>query len=55
MTSKIKTWSAALPNLIVDYAVVPEYINDVREAAAARWMEKLSVDTLPRQAMMEGV
>jgi lipid-A-disaccharide synthase len=55
MTSKIKTWSAALPNLIADYAVVPEYINDVvRGGSFARWMEKLSVDTLPRQAMMEG-
>ncbi|CCM75564.1 tetraacyldisaccharide-1-P synthase [Rhizobium mesoamericanum STM3625] len=55
MTSKIKTWSAALPNLIADYAVVPEYINDVvRGGSFARWMEKLCVDTLPRQAMMEG-
>nr|WP_210296753.1 lipid-A-disaccharide synthase [Rhizobium sp. BK399] len=55
MTSQIKTWSAALPNLIADYAVVPEYINDVvRGGSFARWMEKLSVDTLPRQAMMEG-
>ncbi|MDQ0560258.1 lipid-A-disaccharide synthase [Rhizobium mesoamericanum] len=55
MTSKIKTWSAALPNLIADYAIVPEYINDVvRGGSFARWMEKLCVDTLPRQAMMEG-
>ncbi|MEK1870864.1 MULTISPECIES: lipid-A-disaccharide synthase [Rhizobium] len=55
MTSKIKTWSAALPNLIADYAVVPEYINDVvRGGSFARWMEKLSADSLPRQAMMQG-
>ncbi|CDM58223.1 MULTISPECIES: lipid-A-disaccharide synthase [Rhizobium] len=55
MTSKIKTWSAALPNLITDYTVVPEYINEVvRGGSFARWMEKLSADTLPRQAMMEG-
>lgn len=55
ITSKIKTWSAALPNLIADYAVVPEYINEVvRGASFARWMEKLSTDTLPRRAMMEG-
>ncbi len=55
LTSKIKTWSAALPNLITDYAVVPEYINDVvRGGSLARWMEKLSTDTLPRRSMMEG-
>ncbi|CAN7277750.1 lipid-A-disaccharide synthase [Rhizobium sp. LjRoot258] len=55
MTSKIKTWSAALPNLIADYTVVPEYINEVvRGGSFARWMEKLSADTLPRRAMMEG-
>jgi len=55
MTSKIKTWSAALPNLIADYAIVPEYINDVvRGGSFARWMEKLAADTLPRRAMMEG-
>jgi len=55
MTSKIKTWSAALPNLIADYAIVPEYINDVVSGGSfARWMEKLSTDTLPRRAMMEG-
>lgn len=55
MTGRIKTWTGAIPNLIADYAVVPEYINDVvRGASLARWMEKLSVDTLPRRAMMEG-
>ncbi|MDP9809241.1 lipid-A-disaccharide synthase [Rhizobium tibeticum] len=55
MTSKIKTWSAALPNLITDYTVVPEYINEVvRGGSFARWMEKLSADSLPRRAMMEG-
>ncbi|MDM9629717.1 lipid-A-disaccharide synthase [Rhizobium sp. S152] len=55
MTGRIKTWTGAIPNLITDYAVVPEYINDVvRGASIARWMEKLSVDTLPRRAMMEG-
>ncbi len=55
MTSRIKTWTGAIPNLIADYAVVPEYINEVvRGASLARWMEKLSVDTLPRRAMVEG-
>jgi lipid-A-disaccharide synthase len=55
MTGRIKTWTGAIPNLIADYAVVPEYLNNVvRGASIARWMEKLSVDTLPRRAMMEG-
>ncbi|KRB53019.1 lipid-A-disaccharide synthase [Rhizobium sp. Root708] len=55
MTKRIKTWTGAIPNLIADYAVVPEYINEVvRGASLARWMEKLSVDTLPRRAMVEG-
>jgi lipid-A-disaccharide synthase len=46
MTGRIKIWTAAIPNLIADYAVVPEYINEVvRGAALSRWMEKLSTDT----------
>lgn len=52
---KMKTWTGALPNIIADYAVVPEYLNEiVRGASLARWMEKLSADTLPLQAMIEG-
>lgn len=55
MTSRIKTWTAAIPNLIADYAVVPEYFNDVlRGGGLARWMERLSQDTLQRRAMIEG-
>ncbi|KQV81369.1 lipid-A-disaccharide synthase [Rhizobium sp. Root1220] len=55
MTGKIKVWTAAIPNLIADYAVIPEYINEVvRGGSFVRWMEKLSTDTLQRQAMMEG-
>jgi lipid-A-disaccharide synthase len=55
LTGRIKIWTAAIPNLIADYAVVPEYINEVvRGASFTRWMEKLSSDTLPRRAMMEG-
>lgn len=55
MTSRIKTWTAAIPNLIADYAVVPEYFNsNVRSGALSRWMERLSADTAQRRAMLEG-
>jgi lipid-A-disaccharide synthase len=55
LTSGIKTWSGALPNLIADYAVVPEYLNDiVRGASLARWMERLSADTYQLKAVKEG-
>ncbi|EJC79165.1 lipid-A-disaccharide synthase [Rhizobium leguminosarum bv. trifolii WSM2297] len=55
LTSSIKTWTGALPNLIADYAVVPEYLNDVvRGASLARWMERLSADTYQLKAMKEG-
>ncbi|NTF41903.1 lipid-A-disaccharide synthase [Rhizobium rhizogenes] len=53
--SRIKVWSAALPNLIADYAVVPELINDVlRPGLLARYMERLSNDTRERGAMLAG-
>lgn len=53
--SRIKVWSAALPNLIADYAVVPELINDVlRPGLLARYMERLTNDTLERSAMLAG-
>ncbi|WP_454849343.1 lipid-A-disaccharide synthase [Rhizobium binxianense] len=55
LTSGIKTWTGALPNLIADYPVVPEYLNEViRGASLARWMERLSADTLQLRAMIEG-
>ncbi|KPH07952.1 lipid-A-disaccharide synthase [Rhizobium acidisoli] len=55
LTSSIKTWTGALPNLIADYALVPEYLNDVvRGASLARWMERLSADTYQLKAMKEG-
>lgn len=55
LTSGIKTWTGALPNLIADYAVVPEYLNDiVRGQSLARWMERLSADTYQLKAMKEG-
>lgn len=55
MSKRIKIWSGALPNLIADYPVVPEYINEVvRAGSLCRWAERLSSDTVQRRAMMEG-
>ena len=55
ISHKIKTWTGALPNLIADYPVVPEYVNDVvRPQSLVRWAERLSTDTLQRRAMIEG-
>jgi lipid-A-disaccharide synthase len=55
MYKRIKIWTAAIPNLIADYAIIPEYINEViRGASLVRWVEKLSSETLPRRAMIEG-
>ncbi|MEZ2130658.1 MULTISPECIES: lipid-A-disaccharide synthase [unclassified Sinorhizobium] len=53
--ARIKTWTAALPNLIADYIVVPEQINEIlRPGSLARWVERLANDTLQRRAMIEG-
>lgn len=55
MHKRIKIWTAALPNLVADYPVVPEYLNEaIRPGALARWMERLSTATLEREAMMAG-
>lgn len=55
MSKRIKIWSAALPNLIADYAIVPEYINEVvRPGSLCRWAERLSLDSAQRRAMLEG-
>jgi lipid-A-disaccharide synthase len=55
LAKRIKTWSGALPNLIADYVVVPEYVNEVvRPANLCRWAERLSSDTMQRRAMLEG-
>jgi len=55
IASRIKTWSAALPNLIADYPIIPEYINEfLRPAAPVRWVERLMGDTPQRAAMMAG-
>ncbi|HLP71081.1 MAG TPA: lipid-A-disaccharide synthase, partial [Rhizobium sp.] len=55
LRNRIKVWSAALPNIIADYPVVPEYLNDaVRPGPLVRWLERLSSDTLERKAMFAG-
>lgn len=55
LAGRIKIWTGALPNLIADYVIVPEYINEVvRPASLCRWVEKLSNETLQRQAMLQG-
>lgn len=55
MLSRIKIWSAALPNLIADQPVLPEHINDlVRPGYLARWADCLSADTPQRRAMLAG-
>ena len=55
MSKRIKIWTAALPNLIADYPVIPEYINEmVRPGSLCRWLERLSSDSLQRRSMMEG-
>lgn len=55
MHKRIKIWTAAIPNLVADYAIVPEYLNEaIRAGALSRWMERLTENTLERQAMLEG-
>ncbi|TRB09512.1 lipid-A-disaccharide synthase [Agrobacterium tumefaciens] len=55
LSKRVKTWTGALPNLIADYAVVPEYFNEVvRAGSMLRWAERLSHDTIERRAMLEG-
>ncbi|MQW87169.1 lipid-A-disaccharide synthase [Sinorhizobium saheli] len=53
--ARIRIWTAALPNLIADFPVVPEYFNKmIRPAALTRWVERLSSDTAQRRAMLDG-
>lgn len=55
MAKRIKVWSGALPNIITDYPVVPEHINEmVRPGYLCRWAECLSHDTPQRHAMLSG-
>ncbi|MCA1366013.1 lipid-A-disaccharide synthase [Bradyrhizobium sp. BRP14] len=53
--ARIRIWTAALPNLIADFPVVPEYFNKmIRPAVLTRWFERLSSDTVQRRAMLDG-
>lgn len=55
LMSRIRIWSAALPNLIADYPVVPEYVNELlRPGSLVRWVERLMADTPQRAAMLSG-
>lgn len=55
MHTRIKIWTAAIPNLVADYAIVPEYLNEaIRAGALSRWMERLTGNTPERQAMLAG-
>lgn len=41
LSKRVKTWTGALPNLIADYVVVPEYFNEVvRAGSMLRWAER---------------
>ncbi|AWI56948.1 lipid-A-disaccharide synthase [Sinorhizobium fredii] len=52
---KIRIWTAALPNLIADFPIVPEYFNKaIRPGTLSRWFERLSSDTPQRAAMLDG-
>ncbi len=52
----IKTWSAALPNLIADYVVVPEEVNETAsKGRLGRLVERLLKDTPERRAQLAGL
>lgn len=52
---RIKIWSGALPNLIADFPIVPEYFNEsIRPGALTRWVERLSAPTAQRASMLDG-
>jgi lipid-A-disaccharide synthase len=53
--SRIKTWSGALPNLIADYPVFPEFYDQfLRPQMLGRWLERLSTDTPQRAGVLAG-
>ncbi|UNK36722.1 lipid-A-disaccharide synthase [Shinella sp. H4-D48] len=52
---RLKIWTAAIPNMIADYGIVPEFLNEqVRPGTLARGFERLAAATTERQAMLEG-
>jgi lipid-A-disaccharide synthase len=51
----VTTWSAALPNLVADWPVVPEYLDEnIRPGLIARQLEQLIGDTHARASQMAG-
>lgn len=53
--NRIRIWSGALPNLIADFPIVPEYFNQsIRPGALTRWVERLSAPTAQRASMLDG-
>lgn len=51
--NRIKTWSAALPNLIAGYPVFPEFYDEfLRPEMLARWLERLANDTPQRASVL---
>ncbi|WP_312794326.1 lipid-A-disaccharide synthase [Tianweitania sp.] len=56
VTRLITIWTAALPNLIADRLVVPEFINEfLRPGLIARQLEALLVDTEARRWQLQGL
>lgn len=52
---RITIWSAALPNIITDQALVPESFNEaVRPGMLARQVESLMIEGPSRQAQLDG-
>ena len=50
---KVTVWTAALPNLIADYPVIVEYINEtVKPGALSRRIERLLHHSSERQTML---
>lgn len=55
LISRITIWSAALPNIIADQPVVPEFFNEsVRPGNLARYIEQLLLKSASRQAQIDG-
>ena len=55
LVPRITIWSAALPNIIADQPVVPEYFNEfVRPGKLARYLERLMQPGSARQAQLDG-
>lgn len=51
--NRIKTWSAALPNLIAGYPVFPEFYDEfLRPEMLARWLERLANVTPQRASVL---